>query len=217
MISIQSAVEKIIKEDAEAYIALKRGIINFSQYAYDIHGKIEKICKKEVKHGSIVIALTRIESSKKHGLMKTYAPIIKIDNITTKLPVVEIVYDKTPKTLAKLSQILDLKETKLDDFFVMTLGTKEITIICSQNIISSVKKVFNEQSKIEQNNLVAIGLSFSEEYYKLPNITFSLIRELALKEIVIAETVSSYTEVIFICHQKDLNNILESFTTNPNI
>jgi hypothetical protein len=55
MISIQSAIEQVIKSDAEAYIALKRGIINFSQYAHDIHGKVEDLCKKEVRHGSIVI------------------------------------------------------------------------------------------------------------------------------------------------------------------
>jgi hypothetical protein len=47
---------------------------------------------------------------------------------------------------------------------------------------------------------------------KLPNITFSLIRELALREVVIPETVSSYTEVVFIVHQKDINTVLESFT-----
>ncbi len=107
-----------------------------------------------------------------------------------------------------------LKDTiiTLDDFFLMTLGSVEITIICSNKILEKIKKLFHVNPIMEQGDLVGIGITFDEKYYKLPNITFSLIRKLALKEIVIAETVSSYTEVVFICHQKDLSTILESFS-----
>ncbi len=212
MISIQSVVEKTLKNDAEAYSAMKRGIMNFSQYAHDIHAEIEKICKKDVRHGSIVISLTRLAGNNKIGSMKSYAPPVVINNITTKMPVTEIVFDKTPEALQKLSALFTTIKTPLEDFFVMTYSTQEITIICSDTILKEVKKIFTSTPKMEQGNLAAIGLSFDEKYYTLPNITFSLIRQLALKEIVIAETVSSYTEVVFICHYKDVSTVLESFS-----
>jgi hypothetical protein len=212
MISIQGVVESILKKDAEAYASMKRGIINFSQYAHSIHGQVEDKCKKEVRHGSIVIALTRIAETKRDGLMKSYAPRVKIRNITTKLPVTEIVFDKTPNTLALLPELFKKVTASVEDFFVMTLSTQEITIVCSDALLVKVEKVFKEKPKMKQRDLAAIGLSFSEEYYKIPNITFSLIREIALREINLAETVSSYTEVVFICHQKDLGQILEAFS-----
>lgn len=219
MISIQSAVGDILKKDAEAYASMKRGILNFSQYAHSIHGLIERACKKEVRHGSIVIALTRMAENNKSGSLKKYAPHVKIRNITTKLPVTEIVFDKTPKTIAVLPELFKRVNASVEDFFVMTLSTQEITIICSDSLLVKVEKVFaekqagkqTEKPKMKQKDLAAIGLSFSEEYYKIPNITFSLIRELAIREINIAETVSSYTEVVFICHQKDLGVVLEAF------
>ena len=212
MISIQSTVEEIVKKDAEAYGAMKRGIMNFSQYAHQIHGLVEGVCKKEVRHGSIVIALTRLSESKKDRSMKRYAPKVVIKNITTKLPVTEIVFEKTPQALSILSKLFGSIKTSLEDFFVMTFSTQEITIICSDTLVKPIKDLFKEKPKMIQSDLAAVGLSFSEEYYKLPNITFSLIRELALREVVIAETVSSYTEVVFIVHQKDINTVLESFT-----
>ena len=212
MISIQSVVESTLKKDAEAYASMKRGILNFSQYAHSIHGIIERVCKKEVRHGSIVIALTRIAKAKRGGLMKTYAPRVNISNITTKLPVTEIVFDKTPIALAVLPELFKKINASVEDFFVMTLSTQEITIICSDALLGKVEKVFKEKPKMKQSGLAAIGLSFDEEYYKIPNITFSLIREIALREINLAETVSSYTEVVFICHQKDLSSILEAFS-----
>lgn len=214
MKSIQSIVEIILKQDAEAYAVMKRGIMNFSQYAHSIHGKVENLCKKEVRHGSIVIALTRVALNKNQGLMKNYAPKVKIRNITTKIPVTEIVYEKTPNIISAFPELFKKIQTSVEDFFVMTLSTQEITIICSDVLVVKVEKVFKVKPKMKQSNLAAIGISFNEEYYNIPNVTFSLIREIALRQINLAETVSSYTEVVFILHQKDLGSALEAFSVN---
>jgi hypothetical protein len=96
----------------------------------------------------------------------------------------------------------------------MTFSTQEITIICSDVLLLKVEKVFKVKPKMKQANLAAIGISFNEEYYNIPNVTFSLIREIALRQINLAETVSSYTEVVFILHQKDLGSALEAFSVN---
>ena len=64
-----------------------------------------------------------------------------------------------------------------------------------------------------QSNLASLGLTFDPKYYELPNVGYSLMRKLAHKKIVLAEIVSTYTEMIFIFHQKDLPQILEVF--NP--
>ena len=212
MISIQSEVEKIIKKDAEAYVAMKRGIMNFSQYAHTIHGLVESTCKKEVRHASIVIALLRMAKNKNTGRIRSYAPKVNIRNITTKLPLTEIVHDKTPSTLSSLETVFSKVKASAEDFLVMTFATQEITIICSDILVSKVEKSFKEKPKMKQSSLAAIGLSFDEENYRIPNITFSLIRKIALQQINIAETISSYTEVVFVVHQKDLNAVLEIFT-----
>lgn len=191
---------------------MKRGIMNFSQYAHSIHGEVEDTCKKEVRHGSIVIALTRLAESKQEGLIQTYAPNIEIRNITTKLPITEIAFDKTPDTLGTLETLFKSIKASGNDFFLMTLATEEITIVCSDTLVGKVEKAFKEKPKMKQGKLAAIGLSFDKKYYNTPNVNFSLLRKVALREINIAESVSSYTEVVFICHQKYLNQILEVFS-----
>ncbi len=212
MISIQSIVETILKKDAEAYIAMKRGIMNYSQYAHSIHGEVEDKCKKEVRHGSIVIALTRIAEAKRDGLIKTYAPRIELKNITTKMPTTKITYTKTPETIVALETLFKKVNASLEDFFVMTLSTEEITIICSDTLIEKVESAFALKPKMKQGDLAAVGLSFDEKYYNTSNVNFSLVRKLALRQINIAEMVSTYTGVTFICHQKDLGEVLEAFS-----
>ena len=144
--------------------------------------------------------------------MKTYAPRIVIRNITTKLPVTEIAFNKTPGTLATLEILFKSIKASGNDFFLMTLATEEITIVCSDTLVGKVEKAFKEKPKMKQSGLTAVGLSFDEKYYDIPNVTFSLIRKIALREINIAETVSSYKEVVFICNQKDLNSVLDAFS-----
>ena len=97
------------------------------------------------------------------------------------------------------------------DFLSMTIGTREITIICSEHLVSKTLKKFNEQPKKIERDLAGISLSFDESYYTKPNITFSLIRKFAVEKIPLAETISTYTEIIFVFKQQYLARAIELF------
>jgi len=62
-----------------------------------------------------------------------------------------------------------------------------------------------------QSKLASIGISFNPKYYEMPNITFTLSRKIAQKRIVLAETITTHTEIIFTFHQKDLPEMLSLF------
>ena len=94
----------------------------------------------------------------------------------------------------------------------MTIGTREITIICSEYILSKTLKKFKEQPKKIERNLAGISISFAESYYEEPNVTFSLIRKLAVEKIPLAETISTYTEIIFIFKQEYLSRVINLFS-----
>ena len=209
MIKIQQAVKDILYSDEEALSAISQGYMNYSQYAQQIKNKVEKESKKQVGVTGIVVALSRISKNIKNS--NPLIQDIKIKNITTKTPLSEIVYTKTSETISKLAKVYDKVKTGTDDFFTMTLSTTEITVICSDRIKMEIEKTLREKPNMLVKNLASIGLSLDPKYYPMPNITFSLLRRIALKRIPLAETITTRTEIIFVFEQKYLAQITDLF------
>ncbi len=209
MIKIQDTVKNIVEADEEALFALTKGFMNLSAYAKSIQKEVEKNTHKKVGVAGIVVSLSRVQKNLKqlHPLIKD----VKINNITIKSPLSEIVFEKTPTLLSKLSTLYEKVKTGNDDFLTMTLSTSEITVICSDRIRDSILKHFKEKPRMIESGLASIGISLDPKYYSMPNITFSLIRRIARKRIVLAETITTHTEIIFVFHQKDLSEIANLF------
>ncbi len=210
MISIQSVVEKILYEDEEALIALGSGYMNFSAYAKRIQKAAAERAKKQVQLPSIIMALSRLQNKikKTHPLVRR----IIIDSITTKLPLAEIAYNKSAPIMKELRSLYEQVSSDDDAFLSMTLSTREITIICSERLVSNTLKKFKEKPKKVERGLAGISLSFNESYYDKPNVTFSLLRKFAVAKISLAETISSYTEVIFVFKEEHLAKAVELFS-----
>jgi len=209
MIKIQDIVKSIVLSDEEALYALSKGFMNLSAYAKDIQKDVEKKTFKDVKPTGIVVALSRFKKELKN--INPLTQDVKINNVTIKSPLTEIVFEKTPFLLSKLSSLYKKIKTGNDDFLTITLSTNEITVICSDRIKVNILNFFKENPRVIQKGLSSIGLSIDPKYYKLPNVTFSLLRRVAQKRIVLAETITTHTEIIFIFHQKDLAAMAELF------
>ena len=209
MIKIQDTVRDIVYGEEEALYALAVGYMNLSAYAKQIRKRVEALTKKDVQTTGIVVALSRIQKGMKkvHPLIQS----IKINNITAKSPLSEIVFEKTPKIMTRLSTLYEAVKTTSDDFLTMTLSTSEITVICSDRIKDSIMKHFKDTPRMVESGLASVGISIDPKYYPMPNITFSLLRRIATRRIPLAETISTHAEVIFVFHQKDLAEVLSLF------
>lgn len=209
MIKIQETVRDILLSDEEALSALSGGYMNLSGYAKKIRAEVEGRCKKEVEKSGIVVALSRLKKTTKktHPLLQE----VKLNNISTHAPLSEIVFTKKHSILSKLSSLYDKIHPSNDDFLTSTLSTNEITLICSDRIKMDVLEHFHEKPTFIQTGLASVGLSLDPHYYHLPNVTFSLIRKIAQKKIVLAETITTYGEIIFVFKQKDLAEVISLF------
>lgn len=211
MLKIHDAVKDTLYQNEEALFALSHGFMNLSAYAKQIEKIVEQKTLKKVGSAAIIVALSRIKTT-----LKKTDPLtqdIKINNITTKSPLSEIVFQKTPQLLKKLSSLYEKVKTGNDDFLTMTLSTNEITVICSDRIKPQILKHFQDKPLMTQSGLAAIGLSLDPKYYHMPNITFTLLRRIAQKRILLAETITTHTEIIFVFQEQDLSQIISLFRT----
>ncbi|MCI5108240.1 MAG: hypothetical protein MRY49_00125 [Candidatus Pacebacteria bacterium] len=212
MLKIQDAVKNILYSDEEALFALYKGYMNLSAYAKQIKNNVEEVTFKDVKTTGIVVALSRLQKD-----IKNIHPMIqdvKINNITTKSPLSELVYEKSSRLLEKLTLLHEKIKTGNDDFFTVILSTSEITVICSDRIKKEVQDTLVEKPRMIQNKLASIGLSFDPKYYDMPNIIYSLLRKIAKEKILLAETITTHTEIIFIYHQEDSPKVLKIFESS---
>jgi hypothetical protein len=170
---------------------------------------VEEKTKKPVGKSAIVVALSRIRDTSPQS--DPLVVDVCINNITTKSPLSEIIYAKTPELLTKLSSLYTQVKTSPDDFLTMTLSTGEITVICSDRLKEAVLAHFCDVPLLTESGLASIGLSLDPKYYHMPNITFSLIRRIAQKRITLAETITTHTEIIFVFREDRLPDILPLF------
>ncbi len=201
MIKIHSIVYNILLNEIEAYYALVNNYMNMSAYALKIKPEVESLCKKEVTINSLVVSLSRLQKELKKE--KPLIQNVKINNITTKLPLSEIIYENSANNLNKLELLHKKINIKKEDFFTTTIGTSEFNIVCSSALKESILKHFIVKPKFKADELASVGVSFDSKYFYSPNILFSLILIVARAKINIAEIVSTYTELTFIVSEKD--------------
>ncbi|OGI66386.1 hypothetical protein A3H53_03215 [Candidatus Nomurabacteria bacterium RIFCSPLOWO2_02_FULL_40_10] len=210
MIKIQPIVRDIVMGEMEAYFALGNGYMNMSSYAHRIRPTVEARTKKQVTITSIVVSLSRLrkEFKKEKPLIQEVA----IKNITTKLPLTEIIYENTRKFLKELESLHKNIAVSQDDFFTTTIGTTEIDVICSSNMAGRVLKHFKMKPKVINQNLAAIAISFDPKVFSVPNTFFSLLSITARARINIEELVSTPTELIFIVAEEDFGKTVALFS-----
>ncbi|TSC87806.1 MAG: hypothetical protein G01um101416_331 [Microgenomates group bacterium Gr01-1014_16] len=202
MIKISEAVLDLIQGDEVALEALRAGVLNLSAYARKIKTQIEKRLYKSVRSGSIVTALSRIATGIRD--VQPLRPAVKINDLSIKARLFEVTYEKTQEIMDKVSLI----EPKPggNDFFTITQGLGEVTVIAPESNKEIILKHFGVKPKGQYDNLVAITVRFSElEYIEVPNMIYALVAALASKRINLIEIVSTFTEISFIVRQKDVD------------
>ncbi len=196
--------------ELEAYVALTEGYMNMSSYAYRIRPKVERLARKEATITSLVISLSRLR--KEFRKTKPLLHDVPIKNISTKLPITEMVYKNSEKTAMKLESLHKNISVSPEDFFTVTMGTGEIDIISSSSLEGKILKHFQEKPKILNKNLAAVGISYGPEVFGEPNTFFSLLAVTARARINIEELVSTPTELTFIVAEKDFGRTVSLFS-----
>ena len=115
MIKIQPIVREIVMRELEAYFALTNNYMNMSSYAHRIRPMVEALTKKQVTITSLVVSLSRLRKEFKKE--KPLIHDVAIRNITTKLPLSEIIYENSDKFIKKLDSLYKNISVSQDDFY----------------------------------------------------------------------------------------------------
>lgn len=200
MNKVSDAVRSIVQKSPQAYLMLRQGHLNLSSYAKAISKEVEFCAKKEVRQNTIVAALARLRKEIQED--KPLLPKVILDDIAAKARLMEISFEKTKGSLTSL-QAFSRKKAESSEFFMITQGIAEITLIAPEQWEADIRRTFaGMKPKITVPNLASLTIRFNERYMTEPNTFYALLTMFAIERMPIVEMVSTFTEITFVLNEK---------------
>jgi len=199
MITVSEEIEKIVFGSHLLEEGLSQGIINLSALSRKIKPQIDSALMKNVSESAILMALKRftirLKSKEKEpvNVLKSKADITVRSNLS------EFTFLKSDSILERKRKLLEEAKEIKDSFITFTQGVFEMTIIISTGLTKIVENIFKEEKTLSTiNNLYAITIKLSPEIIYTPGVYYSILKQLAWKNINVVEVVSTYTEFTII-------------------
>ena len=186
--------------------AISRGIVNLSALARDLMRELEETMNRPVSEGAVMMALKRL-SGKMHKDAPDFPESLRrMSNMTVFSDLSEFTYKRSPQTMKRLGLLIQEIQKETGVFFTFSHGTHEITLIISQALTESVKKVFKgERLSAELVHLSAISIKLPDETVETPGIHYSILKQLSWNRINIIEVVSTYTELTIVLERQHID------------
>ncbi|MBC8444166.1 hypothetical protein H8D83_01125 [Candidatus Woesearchaeota archaeon] len=204
--NIQKAVEEYVLGSKSIVDCLKNGLVNYSALSRNISKELKL---KEKDFDAVLVACRRYADKlkKKNGFERQIKNLLKNSKLEIKNKVAVAVVEKN----IFFNNLIELQKEikKKDELFRIIEGLNAITIITSEEFVYKLKVLF--KNKIININLgmVEVTLKSSEELEEVPGVMAYLYSLFGEKGINIIETMSCWTDTIFVIDEKDLTPVME--------
>jgi len=188
MKTITDCVHNILRHQPFLEDALSRNIINFSSLAEDLLPQVEKLMRKPVKSGSIVMALRRYDPRK----IKQINNLQKLGDIVVRSGITEYTFLNSNTILISQSHLLDHVKNEPKAYFTYSSNFQESNILVTSSLKGAVEQHFKKETCISvADNLSAISIGLPEDNSKVIGLYFYIFKLLAYEGIPVFEVIST--------------------------
>jgi len=207
LVNVTKLTEDYISEHPYVKDCLKKDLINYSSLTRQICADLDLNLNKNFD--AVLIACRRYFRKIKAEATteKRIIDILKNSKIEVKNKINSIILEKN----IIFSNLLELeKEAKkfLETFHIIE-GTASITIITTDDFSKKVKQVFRNKVIKEYPNLVEVILKSPREIVTTAGVISYIYSLLGENDINVVDTLSSWTDTIFLVEEKDLSRVME--------
>jgi len=207
VVNVTKLTEDYITEHPFVKDCLKRGLINYSSLTRQICQDLKLDAKKNFD--AILIACRRFYNKikKEPTTEKKILEILKNSKIEVKNKINAIILEKN----VFIPNLIDIeKEAKKSmETFHLIEGATAITIIVSDDFSKKIKQMFRNKILKENKNLVEVILKSPKQIETTAGVISYLYSLLGENGINIYETLSCWTDTIFLVEEKDLSRVIE--------
>jgi len=204
--SITKITESYIAEHPSVKDCLKKGLINYSSLTRQICKDLNLDLKKNFD--AVLIACRRYyrKVSKENVLENKIIKILKDSKLEVKTKIVVVLVEKN----VYYGHLIELQKEvkKKAELFHIIEGSNTITIITSQEFLDVVKSLFKSKIIKITGNLAEVTLKSSEDMENTPGVIAYLSTLLAENGINMIETMSTWTDTLFVVADKDVAKVM---------
>ncbi len=204
--NITKITEKYVNEHPSIKDCLRKGMINYSALTRKIAEDLNLNLKNNFD--AILIACRRYfrKVKKEDILEKKIIDILRLSKLEVKNKIIVVVVEKD----IYFNHLIDLhKEVKKKaEIFHIIEGSNTITLITASEFLEQIKRLFKNKILRITENLAEINLKSSEELEKTPGVIAYLATLLAENGINIVETMSTWTDTLFVISENDIARVM---------
>ncbi len=206
MQSVTKLAEEYISNHPSVKDCLKNDLINFSSLSRQIASELDLNLKKNFD--AILIACRRYQRKlKKEEILESkILKILKNSKIEIKNKVIAVVLEKD--VFFGTLQNLEKEIKKRKEIFRIIEGASAITVITTEEFLESIRKYFKNKIIVENTNLAEITIKSPKEIEEVPGTYAYLCSLFGENNINIVETLSCWTDTIFLVDEKDTGKVM---------
>jgi len=206
MANITKLTEQYIAEHPSIKDCLKKGLINYSSLTRQICKDSDLDLKKNFD--AILIACRRYHRKigKETVLENKIIEILKDSKLEVKNKIVVVLVEKD----IYYGHIIELQKEikKKSELFHIIEGSNTITVVTSHEFLINIKKLFKNKIIKVTEDLAEVTLKSSEDLENTPGVIAYLTNLLAENGINIIETMSTWTDTLFVISEKDIAKVM---------
>lgn len=206
MKTIQEAVTAIISKTPFIEEALYDKLINVSSLARDIKPEVEKMLKKEIKEGAIMMAVNRLSPSNVLKIRKNIKKIaLSSGDFIMRSDLCDYTFKNTSTLVTKIIKLLNDIGNDSDNFFTISQGVFETNIVISKKIESKIENNFKDEELLwSATNLASLTIKLPKANIDQSGIYYFILKQLAWANIPVQEVISTTHEITIVVKETDI-------------
>ncbi len=205
---LNDSIIQLIEANQTLSTGIRNKLFNLSQLSRFIKPQLEVRLRKEITESSILMALSRYQSS--------LDKVIAIDDKNKIIQGLSVFTDLGVITFLKSKKIHEAIMTSYDKViekvkvFNVTEGITEITLITDYEFIKKLPLFLKKNIKTESNSISCIAVQLTNESTNMRGTFYFIFQELYFQGINIVEIASTGTELLIYLKNVDTELALET-------
>ena len=206
MKTIQEAVTAIINKTPFIEEALYDKLINVSSLARVIKPEVEKLLRKEIKEGAIMMAINRLSPSSVLKVRKNIKKIaLSSGDFIMRSDLCDYTYKNTPTLVSEITKLLNDIGNDSDNFFTISQGVFETSIVISKKLKAKIEEIFEGEEVIwSATNLASLTIKLPKSNVEQSGIYYFILKQLAWANISVQEIISTTNEITIVVKETDI-------------
>ena len=207
MKTIQQAVSSIINKTPFIEEALYDKLINVSALARVIQPEVEKMLRKDVKPGAIMMAINRISPSNVLRVRKNIRKMaLSSGDFIVRSDLSDFTFKNSANLIEKITLFLNEIDSQNDVFFTVSQGVFETNIVASSSLNKQIERIFDNEEKLWfMSDLASVTIKLPKTNMEQSGIYYFILKQLAWANISVQEVISSTHEMTIVVKEADIN------------